>query len=182
MSMHTPIQTGESSAQGPSTAYSPLRPPGPIDLHLDANETLIPSVDVASIAADMGLSAAARYPSAAALEAAIALRLGVEAARVLVTAGGDEAIDRACRAFLKPGAELILPVPTFEMIERYAQLTQAKVIPVPWREGPFPTQAVIDQVNQRTAMIAIVSPNNPTGAVAQAEDLQKISASVPHAT
>ena len=135
-----------------------MRPPGPIDLHLDANESLNSCIDLQLLASGKSPQLLTRYPNTSTLEAAIALRLGVPSTRVIVTAGGDEAIDRACRAFLKPGTELILPVPTFEMIERYARLAQADVVTSPWREGVFPTQAVLMQVTTRTAMISIVSP------------------------
>ncbi len=40
--------------------------------------------------------------------------------RALDDAGGDDALDRLCRAWLAPGRSIVLPVPTFEMIPRYA--------------------------------------------------------------
>ncbi len=180
MNSQTPALQVLNTATLP-TAYAPVRPSGPIDLWLDANEAIVSCVDIASVLASIMPDSAARYPSVSPLEISIAQKLGLPSSRILVTAGGDEAIDRACRAFLNPGAEIIIPTPTFEMIERYAQMAQAKVVPVAWRDGPFPVEAVLNQVNQRTAMIAIVSPNNPTGAVAQVQDIQRISAAAPHA-
>ncbi len=171
----------KSQPTPPPTAYAPVRPASPIDLWLDANEAIVPSVEISTVLAATNPNSAARYPSTSALEVSIAQKLGLSPSRVLVTAGGDEAIDRACRAFLNHSTEIILPIPTFEMIERYAQMAQATVVPVKWDSGPFPVDAVLDQINPRTVMIAIVSPNNPTGAVAQAQDIQRISAAAPHA-
>lgn len=159
--------------------YSPVRPAGPIDLHLDANEASASAVDMAAVWARLGADGARRYPNAASLERAIAEKHGVSARRVLVTAGGDEAIDRACRVFLGAGLEIVLPVPTFEMIERYARGAGASVVSTAWRSGRFPTDAVLDSVGERTRMIAVVSPNNPTGAVAAADDLERLSRGAP---
>jgi histidinol-phosphate aminotransferase len=161
--------------------YAPPKPAGPIDLHLDANEGAFAGVDLAAIAARVGRDGARRYPSAVTLEQAIGERLGVPASGVVVTAGGDEAIDRACRAFLRPGAELILPTPTFEMIGKFAGLAGAAVVSPAWPAGEYPTDAVLRSVNERTAMIAVVTPNNPTGAVATARDLERLSAAAPRA-
>ena len=152
-----------------------------IDLFLDANEGPAGGVDLVQLVSSLGRDAIRRYPSAIALEQQLAALWGVDGSRVLVTAGGDEAIDRACRAFLGPGSELILPTPTFEMIGRYATLAGAQIITTGWPTGPYPIDSVLPLVNERTAMIAVVSPNNPTGAVASANDLRRLAAAAPGA-
>jgi HAD superfamily hydrolase (TIGR01548 family) len=106
----------------------------------------------------------------------LAAQLGVTAERVLVTAGGDDAIDRVCRAFLWAGRECVLAVPTFEMIARGARLAGATVRDVEWPEGAFPADGVIAEISKRTGLIAVVSPNNPTGCVATGRDLERIAA------
>src|SRR2546429_8726301 len=83
-----------------------------------------------------------RYPEVSALEAALAARLDVPAERVIVTAGADEAIDRACRAFLEPGKSVLLPDPCFDMFERCAALAGGTLVRVPWRGGPVPPHGV----------------------------------------
>jgi len=122
-----------------------------------------------------------RYPDPRPLEELLAKRLGVDPRRVLVTAGGDEAIDRVCRAYLAPGRELIQTAPTFEMIARYARLAGAQVVSVPWLRGDYPTDEVISRISPVTRVICVVSPNNPTGATASAQDLKKLSAAAPQA-
>lgn len=170
-----------STAGGIAAPYAPPAPRAPIDLYLDANEGPAARIDVAGLTTRMGPSATQRYPDAAPLERLLAERLGIAASRVLVTAGGDEAIDRACRACLEPGRELILPTPTFEMIGRYARQTGAKVVTTPWPTGPYPIETVLGSITHRTAMIAVVSPNNPTGAVATSRGLERIAAAAPQA-
>ena len=138
------------------------------DLRLDGNEGAGPEEE-------------RRYPDPRPLEEHLANNLGVDPRRVLVTAGGDEAIDRICRAYLNPGRELIQPVPTFEMIARYAGLAGATVVSVPWPDGNYPTDEVIARINPNTRVVCVVSPNNPTGAVASPDDLKKLSAAAPQA-
>lgn len=122
-----------------------------------------------------------RYPDAGALEARLAEGLDVEAERVLVTAGGDEALDRLCRARLGADRELLTTTPSFEMLPRYARLAGADVVEVSWMRGAFPTEEVVARVSPDTALVAVVSPNNPTGAVARREDLRRLSEAVPDA-
>ncbi|MBM4394409.1 MAG: aminotransferase class I/II-fold pyridoxal phosphate-dependent enzyme [Deltaproteobacteria bacterium] len=158
-------------------AYRVPRHPAPIDLYLDGNEGAVPPIGEA-----LGLLHAAgpdvlrRYPDARPLEALVAADLGVDAARVIVTAGGDDALDRLCRAVLAGGREMVLPVPTFEMLDRFARLAGGSVRPVPWRPGaPYPTGDVVAAVGAATAIVVVVSPNNPTGGVATLDDLRRAS-------
>jgi histidinol-phosphate aminotransferase len=138
------------------------------DLRLDGNEGAGPEEE-------------RRYPDPRPLEERLARLLGVNPRRVLVTAGGDEAIDRICRAYLAPGRELIQTTPTFVMIARYAKLAGAEVVSVPWPRDKFPTDEVISQIGPDTRVICVVSPNNPTGATATADDLKRLSQAAPQA-
>ncbi|MCB9729807.1 MAG: TIGR01548 family HAD-type hydrolase [Deltaproteobacteria bacterium] len=161
--------------------YRVPRHPAPVDLVLDGNEGQRPSPSVWAPLASADPELARRYPKATALEKVLAEVYSLTPEEVLVTSGGDDALDRAARSLLAPGRELILPVPTFEMIGRYATLVGAEVREVPWPRGAFPTDAVIAEVTDATAAIAVVTPNNPTGAVASAEDLRRLSAAAPRA-
>jgi len=153
--------------------------PAPIDLRLDANEGPPPPRAVIDALATLDAETLRRYPNARELECALASRHGVEPERVVATAGADGAIDRICRAFLGPGRDLILPVPTFEMVARYADFAQACTVEVDWPGGPFPTEDVRAAAGANAALIVVVSPNNPTGAVAQVADLMCLSEACP---
>jgi histidinol-phosphate aminotransferase len=111
----------------------------------------------------------------------LADRTGVQPNRLIITGGGDDALYRACLALLQPGRDIVLPTPTFEMIGRYARLAGGRVIDVPWPHGAFPREAVLRAVRPQTAMVCVVSPNNPTGAVATADDVRALCMAVPHA-
>lgn len=157
-------------------AYKVPRHPAPIDLFLDGNEGLSPPPEVLGWLADAPVDVVRRYPSARDLEARLAQLHGVDPAQVMVAAGGDDAIDRLCRAVLCEGRSLLLPVPTFEMIARYARLAGADVVELPWGDAPYPAAEVARRVDERTGLVALVSPNNPTGGVATVDDLHTVAA------
>lgn len=162
-------------------AYSVPRPPIPVDLHLHGNEGPAPEPWLFEHLAALGTGVLREYPGTAELEAVVAERLGVDSSNVFVSAGADETIDRICRAFLSSEHSLILPEPTFVMFRHYAGLAQANVVSVPWESGAYPTDAVIEAVDESTRVIAMVSPNNPTGAIAEESDLRRVAEAAPHA-
>jgi histidinol-phosphate aminotransferase len=145
-----------------------------IDLLLDSNEGVAPPRAMLDVLRDINPDGVRRYPSKDEIESLIASRLGIASDQVLVTAGGDEAIDRVCRAYLDRDRALVQHSPTFEMIARSAQLTGATVRSVPWMTGPLPRIDMIDAAMQQRGVIALVSPNNPTGAPIEADDLRTI--------
>ena len=71
--------------------------------------------------------------------------------------------------------------PTFEMLPRYAKLAGATMAEVPWWSGAFPRAEFIAAIRPETRLVAVVTPNNPTGTVATKEDLAAVAASAPHA-
>lgn len=124
----------------------------------------------------------ARYAEREPAEQAVAEFLGVERGEVLLTNGVDEAIHLLCETFLEPQDEVLIPVPTFTMYEISAAATGAHVIPVPTDDAfRFPKSRLISSITSRTRLIMIANPNNPTGAVAEAEDLLEIARCAPNA-
>lgn len=176
-----------SSTLAGLSPYSPPTPTHTIDLHLDANEGPGPSQSVLDAIARVSPDTIRRYPNAATLESKLAERLNIDPSRVLVTNGGDDAIDRACRAVLEAGRTAILHTPTFEMIPRGVRLAGATPVEIPWRTDGFPKQAFLDaieQCNRETGqppgMIALVTPNNPTGCVIPLRKILAIADAAPN--
>lgn len=170
--------TGPVSRIDPATAYS--RPPNvPGLLRLDCNEGVLPPRELLRELADADPELLRRYPDVIPLEAALAARLGVAPARVIVTAGADEGIDRACRAFLEPGRTILVPEPTFDMFDYCAGLEGGEVVRVPWRDDAFPLAGFLERLNGRTAVVVVVSPNNPTGSVATLDDVRRLATAAP---
>lgn len=162
-------------------AYTSHRPPGKPDLILDANEGLSPPPELLSEAASCPSETIRRYPDARDLEQQIAASLNVQPECVLVTAGGDDAIYRCCALMLDGQRRAVLTTPTFEMLRRYALIHRAELCEVPWMTGSPPVEAMIDAARDHAGLIAIVSPNNPTGAIASPDDLRSLSEAAPRA-
>jgi len=161
-----------------SSPYAPPAPRGAIELELSSNEGRAPSA--ATLAGEpLAADAVARYPDLGALRGALARRFDLVPERVLVTAGADDALLRACLATLGEGREALVASPTFEMIPRHVALARGTLREVPWPEGPFPTDAFLEASSARTALAFVVSPNNPTGAVASATDVARIARALP---
>ena len=158
----------------PRDFYKGPARPEPGVLKLDGNEGNPPPRTLLEDLATADLSQLRDYPDARPLEAEIAERLGVDPARVVVTAGADEALDRVFRAYLAPGRRLVLPVPAFEMMYRFAAVAGGEIDPVPWTNA-FPTDDVIAALGDAVSLVAIISPNNPTGCTATASDLERVA-------
>jgi len=124
----------------------------------------------------------ARYPERQPVEALAAQYLGLSADQVLLTNGVDEAIHLLCEAYLQPGDEVLIVAPTFSMYEIYAAATGAHVVRVQCdSDFKFPLDKVLDGITTATRLIAIASPNNPTGTVAAREQLLQIANAAPNA-
>lgn len=162
--------------------YQVPRHPAPLDLHLDGIGGLPLPADLFARLANADPEALVRqYPSADGVRDRLARRIGLPAERVIVTAGGDDALDRLCRGYLAPGRSIVVPEPTFEMIPRYARWAGATLRSVPWPGGAWPLDEVIAACDATTAIIAVVSPNNPTGQTVTVEQLRQLSAARPDA-
>ncbi len=93
---------------------------------------------------------------------------------VIVTVGGSEAIDVAMRSILTPGDEVIIPNPAFVCYEPLAKMTGAVPVIVDTKlEDRFKLtpDALRAAITERTKMLVLPFPNNPTGAIMTKEDL-----------
>ena len=98
---------------------------------------------------------------------------------ILVTVGGSEAIDLTIRAVVQPGDEVIIPEPCFVCYEPITQLTGGVPVHIATRaEDQFRLTA--DQlraaITPRTKLLIFPYPNNPTGAVMSAAEMEEIAA------
>jgi histidinol-phosphate aminotransferase len=124
----------------------------------------------------------ARYPERAPVEAIVAPYLGLPADQVLLTNGVDEAIHLLCEAYLEPADEVLVVTPAFSMYEIFAEATGAHVVRVQCEEDMrFPFEKLTSAVTAATKLIAVASPNNPTGGAASREELLAIAQQAPHA-
>lgn len=96
---------------------------------------------------------------------------------ILVTVGASEGVDASLRVILNPGDEIIICQPCYVNYEPLAKLCEVKVIPVDTSvNGFYPTASQIQElISTKTKAIMMCSPNNPTGTMIPAEELEKIA-------
>jgi histidinol-phosphate aminotransferase len=161
------------------------RPPlaGRQGLRLDFNESTIGcSPRVLARLRSLDAEALARYPEREPVERKAADFLGLDPAQVLLTNGVDEAIHLLCSTYLEPGDEAIIVVPTFALYAFFVQAEGARVVQVLSGENfAFPLEDLLSRLSQRTRLIAIANPNNPTGAAVATDVLLQIAQAAPQA-
>ncbi len=96
---------------------------------------------------------------------------------ILVTVGGSEGIDVALRAMCDPGDEVLIPQPSYVSYEPCAVLTGAKPVIInlkPENEFRLTAQEIEEAVTEKTKILVLPFPNNPTGAIMEKSDLEAI--------
>jgi histidinol-phosphate aminotransferase len=160
------------------TTYSTGRPESGLDLILDFNERLTPPFTIADLD-DAREWQVNRYPELGALEPSIARRLGVPVDSILVTGGADDALERTVRSVCTAGRNAIMTTPSYGMIRRFIRIAGAELEEIPWWRGGYPVEEVLAAADESTALVCVVSPNNPTGSVASADELREILETLP---
>jgi histidinol-phosphate aminotransferase len=152
-------------------------------LRLDFNEnTVACSPRVVEALTRVAASDLSKYPERAHVEAKVAQHLNLKPEQVLLTNGVDEAIHVLCQTYLDQGDEFLFPTPTYSMYEVYGTATDGVVRTVPSQtDFAFPLEPLLAAITPRTRLIAIASPNSPTGTVASREQILAILERAPHA-
>jgi aminotransferase len=97
---------------------------------------------------------------------------------IFITVGGSEAIDLALRAMVDPGDEVLIPQPSYVSYEPCAILADAKPVIIELQEKNdfrLTAQEVLEKITDKTKILVLPFPNNPTGAVMGKEDLEAIA-------
>jgi histidinol-phosphate aminotransferase len=123
-----------------------------------------------------------KYPEREPVERIVAKHFGLQGEQVLLTNGVDEAIHLMCCAFLEAEDEALIATPSFFMYDVSVQMMTPhlrKVQADPTLEFPF--ERFMAAITERTKLIIVASPNNPTGSVVGREHLLAIAAAAPQA-
>lgn len=100
------------------------------------------------------------------------------AKEVLITVGGSEAIDMGLRAMCNPGDEVLIPQPSYVSYEPCAVLAGAKPVIINLKgenEFRLTAQGLEDAITEKTKILILPFPNNPTGAIMERKDLEAIA-------
>ena len=97
---------------------------------------------------------------------------------IIVTVGGSEGIDIAMRAMLDPGDEVLIPQPSYVSYEPCCLLAGGKPVIIELKaenEFRLTKQELLDAITDKTKLLVLPFPNNPTGAIMEKEDLEAIA-------
>ncbi len=97
---------------------------------------------------------------------------------IFITVGGSEAIDLALRAMVDEGDEVLIPQPSYVSYEPCTILADAVPVIIELKEENqfrLTAQEVLDKVTDKTKILVLPFPNNPTGAIMEREDLEEIA-------
>jgi len=98
-------------------------------------------------------------------------------AEIMVTVGGSEAIDIALRAMCNPGDEVLIPQPSYVSYVPCAMLAGGTPVVIELEEKDqfkLTAEKLLEKLTDKTKILIMPFPNNPTGAIMTAEDLQPI--------
>ncbi len=156
-------------------AYNPPAFKNEITLQLSRNESCCPIEDLPGELAGQA-DLVSRYPDHRAVQQSIGDWVGVDGDRIVVTAGGDDAIDRIMRTSISAERpNVVCHAPSFEMFSVYARNYNGTLVETVWQSGDFPVDEFCSGINDSTAVVVIVSPNNPTGGTIATADMLKIA-------
>lgn len=121
------------------------------------------------------------YPDGASVEltAALSRHLGVDSSQIIFGAGSDDVILMLSRAYFVPGDETIMASHTFPQYKHNAEIEGAVCIEVPLKDGTHDLQAMLAKVTDRTKIIWICNPNNPTGTIVTHSEIAQFMQQVP---
>lgn len=97
---------------------------------------------------------------------------------IIVTVGGSEAIDITLRALINPGDEVLIPEPSFVCYKPCTRLAGGVPVPIVTEEKDnfrLTPEKLLEKITDKTKVLILPFPNNPTGAIMEKEDLQAIA-------
>ncbi len=106
-----------------------------------------------------------KYPEYGDLDNVVASYIKVKPSEVITTNGSDQAIDIIYRALVREGNDVIVPIPTFAMLEQSAHIQGANIL-APRYKGEnldFPFDEVMSAIKPGVKLVIVCNPNNPTG-------------------
>jgi len=157
-------------------AYNPPIENRGNSLRMDFNENTVgPSPKVVEAIKNISRDYVSCYPEYNAFKKKLAKYLRVKESQVIPTNASDDGIKVIMDTYIEEGDEIIIPEPTFPMFRIYAGIADAKIISMLYNEDlSFPTAKVLSAINDKTKIIVVVNPNNPTGTPVKRADIIKI--------
>ena len=185
----TPLPLNPSLATLP--VYQPGRPIQEVarELGLDAadiiklasNENPLGPSPAAVAAMEQAIQSLHLYPDGNAfyLKQKLAAKLGVATANLILGNGSNEIIEFIGHALMAPGAEVVVSQYCFAVYPIVTSLFGAKLITVPAKDHGHDIPAMLRAITPQTRVIFVANPNNPTGTLIPAADIERLIREVP---
>jgi len=150
-------------------------------IKLASNENPIGPSPAALEAIKENLSDLNRYPDGAGyyLKKALAEKLSVREEEVILGNGSNELIEVAARTYMQDGDEAVMAVPSFVIFSMSVQSVGGKAIQIPLKNYTHDLEAMADAITERTKMLFIANPNNPTGTINKKDEFEAMLKKVP---
>ncbi|MGJ3649499.1 histidinol-phosphate transaminase [Sphingomonas sp. GlSt437] len=148
---------------------------------LSANENPLGTPEGAIAALAEARSSLDRYPDpgATALRDAIAAKYGLDPLRIIYGTGSDDVLHLAAGAFAGPGDEVIYVNYGFAVYEIATRRVGATPVIAPDRDYATDVDAILGAVTDRTRIIFVANPNNPTGTFTPRAEIERLHAALP---
>ena len=150
-------------------------------IKLASNENPLGASPLAIAAAQKALAASNRYPDGSGfyLREALAKKHGIPVESIILGGGSTELIDLSARIALVPGDCGVTSYGSFPLYYIAIRATGASFLDVPMRDYQFDLEAIARDLPEETKLIFLANPNNPTGTMFSADNLDTFLARVP---
>ena len=151
-------------------------------IKLASNENPLGPSPKALAAIEQALPRLNLYPDSQShnLRQAIAEHLGFDLEQIIVGNGADGIIMQVCMAYLEDGSEAIVSRSSFPVYDRFINAMRALLVKTPMKKGHrLDLEAMAQAITDRTKLIFVCNPNNPTGAIVTADEVDAFMEKVP---
>lgn len=113
------------------------------------------------------------------LKSKISSLTDIDSSGVLIGNGSDELLKLMAETFISKGDQVILGSPSFSEYEFAAKIMGAECIKVPLKDFKHDLDAMLSAISDRTRMVFICNPNNPSGTIVDADEIDRFMSAVP---
>lgn len=150
-------------------------------IKLSANENPLGTGDTARTAFAEGSADLASYPDPGAtlLRETIGAHYGLDPARIIYGTGSDEILHVVAGCYAGPGDEIVYVRYGFAVYDIAARRVGATPVVAPDRDYGTDVDAILACVTERTKLVFVANPNNPTGTMSSAAEIARLHAALP---
>ena len=171
------------------TPYTPGKPIEELEremgisgsIKLASNENPLGPSPKAVLAIKKAVAGLNRYPDGSGyyLSQALAKKHDVEISQIILGNGSNELIELVVRTFVRPGDEVISADPSFVVYKMITQAAGGTNVIVPLKDNRHDLDAMAGRITERTRIIFIANPNNPTGTMNTSAEMDRLIQRVP---